>query len=117
MIVFRGFSTASLGMSDMTLDDCEVIFDKALNSSTEAEFCHSIEPLFKDYEILSLDWGRGSIFWRARIISDEPYANLSEVNYPSPQLAKLGRLNDSGAPCFYISARKETALAEVNCNC
>lgn len=98
----------------MTLDDCEVVFDKALASATEADFCYSIEPLFDEYEILSLDFGRGSIFWRARVIKDEPYTNLSEMGYPPAEYARVGRLNDPGKPCFYISARKETALAEAD---
>lgn len=97
----------------MNLDECEAIFDKALASNTEAEFCYAIEPLFKEYEILSLEFGRGSIFWRARLILDAPYTNLSEMDYPPAEYARVGRLNDLGKPCFYISARKETALAEV----
>lgn len=97
----------------MNLDECEAIFDSALASTTEAEFCYSIEPLFSEYEILSLEFGRGSIFWRARVISDAPYTNLSEMDYPPAKYARVGRLNDLGNPCFYISARKETALAEV----
>lgn len=97
----------------MNLDECEAIFDRALASTTEADFCYLIEPLFNEYEILSLEFGRGSIFWRARVISDAPYTNLSEMDYPPAEYAKLGRLNDPGAPCFYISARQETALAEV----
>jgi hypothetical protein len=100
-------------MSAMTLDECEKVFDAALSSTTESEFCLVIEPLFKEYEILSLEFGRGSIFWRARIIESAVYSNLSELDYPPPNLAKQGRLNDHGSPCFYISARKETALAEV----
>lgn len=97
----------------MNLDECEAIFDSALASKTEAEFCYSIEPLFREYEILSLEFGRGSIFWRARVISNAPYTNLSEIDYPPAEYARIGRLNDVGEPCFYISARKETALAEV----
>lgn len=97
----------------MNLDECEYIFDQALRSSSEAEFCHAINPLFEHYEILSLEFGRGSIFWRARLIESEPYSNLSEMDYPPAELSRAGRLNDRGSPCFYISATKETALAEI----
>ena len=97
----------------MNLDECDAVFDSALACNTEAEFCYSIEPLFKEYKILSLEFGRGSIFWRARVISNAPYKNLSEMGYPPAEYARIGRLNDLGEPCFYISARKETALAEV----
>lgn len=100
-------------MSGMTLDECEDIFDRALSSASEAAFCYCVEPLFAEYEIISLELGRGSIFWRARIIGSEPFATLSELSYPPPEHAKTGRLNDCGLPCFYISACQETALAEV----
>lgn len=97
----------------MNLDDCDRIFNHARESSTEAEFCHIIEPLFQYYPVLSVQLGRGSIFWRARIVEDDLYENVSDLGYPPAAFAKRGRLNDAGAPCFYISNRKETALTEV----
>ena len=97
----------------MTLNDCESIFDQALSSTSELAFCRAIEPLFKQYAILSLEFGRGSVFWRARLIKTDVYPNICDLDYPPPEHAKIGRLNDIGAPCFYISARKETALAEI----
>ncbi|NUY03545.1 RES family NAD+ phosphorylase [Paraburkholderia sp. JPY169] len=98
----------------MTLDDCDRIFDRALSSETEAEFCHAVAPLFDHYKILSLNWGTGSIFWRARIVQGTPFKNLIEMNYPPAHVARVGRLNDAGSPCFYVAARKETAIAEVD---
>jgi hypothetical protein len=100
-------------MSSMTLDDCDGIFKEAFCSATKAAFCHAVAPLFKHYEILSVDWGRGSIFWRARIIQSKPFENLSDMDYPPSHIARAGRLNDAGSPCFYVGARKETAIAEV----
>lgn len=100
-------------MRTTTLDDCERIFSHALSSESESAFCYAVQPLFREYEILSLELGRGSIFWRGRIIEDEAYQNLSQLDYPPPELAKQGRVNDRGVPCFYIAARKETALVEV----
>lgn len=97
----------------MTLDGCEEIFHQALSSESEAAFCHAVDPLFDEYEILSLQFGRGSIFWRARIVENEIYQNISDLDYPPARCARQGRLNDHGSPCFYIAARKETALAEV----
>jgi len=97
----------------MTLDDCEEIFHQAIRSQSESAFCHAVAPLFREYEILSLQFGRGSIFWRARLIDGESYPNISDLDYPPANFARQGRLNDGGAPCFYIAARKETALAEV----
>ncbi|WP_081081683.1 RES family NAD+ phosphorylase [Burkholderia stagnalis] len=98
----------------MTLDDCDRIFDRALGSAVESEFCHVVAPLFDHYKILSVDWGRGSIFWRARIVHDTTFKDLAEMNYPPPHVARVGRLNDAGSPCFYVSARKETAIAEID---
>lgn len=100
-------------MTTMVLDDCEKIFDHALSSESESAFCHAIAPLFEEYQILSLELGRGSMFWRARLIESEIYPNISDLGYPPPELAKQGRLNDRGAPCFYIATRKETALLEI----
>ena len=74
----------------MDLNECEKIFDKALSSESEPAFCHAIEPLFNEYEILSLEFGRGSIFWRARLIEDEIYPNISDLDYPPPEFAKQG---------------------------
>lgn len=100
-------------MEPMTLDDCEQIFHQALSSESESAFCHAVDPLFKEYEILSLVFGRGSMFWRARVIESEIYPNLSDLDYPPASFARQGRLNDRGSPCFYIATREETALAEV----
>lgn len=97
----------------MDLDDCDRIFDVARAAPDEASFCHVIEPLFRYYPILSIELGRGNIFWRARIIETEPYRNVDDLDYPPSTVAGLGRLNDRGTPCFYISSRRETALAEV----
>lgn len=97
----------------MYLDECESIFEKALSSNSESAFFHSIDPLFNEYKILSLEFGRGSIFWRARLIENDVYSNISDLDYPPPELAKQGRLNDRGVPTFYLAARKETALAEI----
>lgn len=98
----------------MDLDKCEFIFNTATTSKSEYDFYKSVEPLFDKYEIISIELGRGTIFWRARIIEDEIYKNLREIDYPPPEFAKQGRLNDRNQPCFYIATRPETALAEVN---
>src|SRR5690606_7964399 len=83
-------------------------------STNEAEFLHIIQPLFTFYKILSVGIGRGKVLWRARVINDAPYPNISELSYPPSHLAGLGRLNDLGSPCFYVASREDTAIAEVN---
>ncbi|HCR1216135.1 TPA: RES family NAD+ phosphorylase [Pseudomonas aeruginosa] len=97
----------------MTLDDCESIFNEALKCTTEAQFCHAIAPLWDHYEILSVELGRGSVYWRGRTYSDNHYNSVSELKYPPAHLAGLGRLNDKGTPLFYAATSKETALAEI----
>lgn len=98
----------------MNLDDCEKIFSNTLASKTESEFAFEINPIWDKYEILSLGFGRGSIYWRARLVEDEIYTNIDELKYPSKEKAKLGRLNEIGKPCFYAATTRETALAEVD---
>lgn len=98
----------------MNTEECEKLFSKAMKSSSETEFFHSIDPLFSEYGILSIELGRGSTFWRARKINDEIYPNIDDLNYPPPEIVNIGRLNDKGIPFFYASADIETALAEVD---
>ncbi len=97
----------------MTLQEYDAIFNLALSSESENGFAAAIQPLFQEYELLSLQFGRANMFWRARIIDDAPYENVDQLDYPPANSARTGRLNDEGSPCFYVSARKETALAEV----
>ncbi len=98
----------------MNIEECEKLFSKAIKSSSESEFYYSIEPLFNDYEILSIELARGSTFWRARKIEDAIYTNVADLSYPPAEIASVGRLNDKGKPFFYISVDMETALAEVD---
>lgn len=98
----------------MDLDACESIFKESYASTSEADFLHLIQPLFSFYKILSVGIGRGKILWRARIIKDSTYPNISDLHYPPSHMAGLGRLNDLGSSCFYVASREETAIAEVN---
>lgn len=98
----------------MDIEECEKLFVRALQSKNEAEFCHLVDPLFHEYEVLSLELGRGSIYWRARVIKNGIFHELANLDYPPPEVSVRGRLNDEGDPFFYISANMETALAEVS---
>lgn len=98
----------------MNIEECEKLFSKSIESLSEAEFYYSVEPLFNEYDILSLEFGRGSIFWRARKIESDVYPNIEDLDYPPSEYTDPGRLNDKGEPFFYISVDMETALAEVN---
>jgi len=97
----------------MDLNSCDIVFDSALTSQSEAEFCYCISPLFDHYEIISIGLGRGNIFWRARVVEDTAWPNVSDLDYPPADKARRGRLNDAGAPCFYVAKDIETALLEI----
>jgi hypothetical protein len=97
----------------MNIEECEKIFSKAVKSDSESEFHYLIDPLFNEYEILSMELVRGSTYWRARKIENCIYSNIDDLGYPPPEFTKTGRLNDKGMPFFYMSLDMETALAEV----
>lgn len=97
----------------MDLDICDNIFESALLSQTEAEFCHRIAPLFDIYQILSVGLGRGNIFWRARSVSNTAWPSVDDLDYPPEGIAGQGRLNDAGSPCFYVAKDIKTALLEI----
>lgn len=99
----------------MNLDACERVFDDVLSSTTEAEFCHKISALFGLYEILSVGVGRASIYWRARLIGDQIWPSLFDLDYPPSEKARVGRLNDAKSPSFYVAGSIQTALCEVEC--
>lgn len=98
----------------MDLDSCEKIFDSALQSQTEAELCIRIAPLFDVYQILSVGLGRGNIFWRARPVEKNIWSSVNDLDYPPLGVARQGRLNDAGTPCFYVAKDIQTALLEVD---
>jgi hypothetical protein len=98
----------------MTLDDCEEIFSKALLSKSESEFVYEIDPLWSYYELLSVELGRGSIFWRARPVEEKIYPSVADLKYPPKNAARLNRLNEKGVSCFYAAKNIETALAEID---
>lgn len=97
----------------MNLDCCDRIFDSAFLSQTEAEFCHRVAPLFDTYEILSVGLGRGDIFWRARAVENAIWPKVNDLDYPPIGVARQGRLNDIGSPCFYVAKDIQTALLEI----
>ena len=97
----------------MDLDSCDNIFDSVLASQNEAEFCHHIAPLFDIYETLSVGLGRANIFWRARVVDGAKWPNVEDLDYPPPKVARQGRLNDVGSPCFYVAKDIQTALLEI----
>lgn len=98
----------------MELDQCDILFDKALCSKNKEEFSTAIDDLFSYYSILSVGLDRADIFWRARPANDATHKNVIDMKYPPKDIAGLGRLNDKGSPCFYAASNIETALLEID---
>lgn len=97
-----------------TLDRCEELIEKALASTTRDGFRIAVSSLLNAYKILSFGIGRSSTHWRARIIDNDRFSLLDEMDYPPANtISKPGRLNDAGEPYFYVSSNAETAVAEV----
>lgn len=98
----------------LTLDRCEELIEKALASSTREAFQHAVTPLLDEYKILSFGIGRSSTHWRARIIENDRFDLLEQIDYPPAHCIKRpGRLNDVGDPYFYVASTTETAVSEV----
>lgn len=98
----------------LTLDRCEELIDAALTATTRLDFQRAVLPLLEVYEILSFGIGRSSTHWRARIIENDRFDLLEQIDYPPAHLiTRPGRLNDIGDPYFYASSTAETAVAEV----
>ena len=98
----------------MSLDYCDTVFSKALAAEGESEFFHHIQALAPFYKILSVEVGRGKVYWRARKIADKPFNKVDDVIYPPAKNTNQGRLNDKYEPCLYVSKNMETALLEID---
>lgn len=96
----------------MNLDDLDFLFEEALRSSDD--FINHLRKVLDHYKVLSLEFERGSVFWRARKIHDNAYKHIDDLDYPPKHLVNYGRMNEKGCPFFYLASRKETALAEIN---
>jgi hypothetical protein len=97
----------------MNLEACDAEFENIASSRDSHAIRRSFQRLLEDHPDVNLGFGRGSIYWRARLSDQCGFACESEVGYPPPNLARAGRLNDAGVPCLYLSAKRETALAEI----
>ena len=75
--------------------------------------CHALQPLFDQYEVVSIELNRGSVFWRARFTEQSPWPSVAQMGYLPAEHTKPGRLNDENTPCLYAATREETALQEI----
>jgi hypothetical protein len=101
---------------ELTFDQCDDIFDRMLNCATEKEFLTNLDFLIPYYKFISVELGKGSMFWRARALPEGTprFNGLSEMSCPPAALVKEGRLNGALHPCLYLSNNRMTALAEIS---
>ncbi|VVE31429.1 hypothetical protein PIN31115_03651 [Pandoraea iniqua] len=73
-----------------------------------------IQRLVGAHPLLSLQWGPGQRFRRARRLSDDDAlpARVEEIAWRSG-VATQGRANPAGFPVIYLADRRETAFREV----
>lgn len=97
----------------MLLDECDRLFAEVRAASGSAAICHALHPLFEQYDVISIELNRGSVFWRARFAAHEPWPSVAHMSYPPAEHTKSGRLNDERTPCLYAATKEETALHEI----
>lgn len=99
---------------NLTLDACDELIQQALQADSREAFLLAATPLVASCDIISFGLVRHDTYWRARIIDQNRYDDLTEMIHPPPLLVKKpGRLNDVHEPYFYMSSTIETAVAEV----
>src|SRR5438045_9114240 len=97
----------------MPLDECDRLFSEVHAASGPAAICHALQPLFEQYDLISIELNRGSVFWRARFASHEAWPSVAQMSYPPAEHTRPGRLNDERTPCLYAATKEETALHEI----
>lgn len=97
----------------MNLRTLDRHFESVEKATSPAEVCHSLVPIFAAYQVVSLE-PEGFWYWRSRKTEGRPWETISEMSHPQPSIAKVGRLNDSGAPKLYAADNPATALLETN---
>jgi len=98
----------------MNLDDLDLLFEDASRSLNPTDFINHLEKALDYYQVLSFNFERGSVFWRARKIQTNFYKHIDDLSYPPKHLVNHGRINEKECPFFYLSSRRETSLAEIN---
>jgi hypothetical protein len=73
----------------------------------------SLRNPLKQYPNIGFSFGSRSIYWRAQHSSGPGFESERRIWHPPANMTRAGRLNDEGTPCLYLSAKPETALAEI----
>lgn len=99
-------------MTPLTLDAIDALVSE-IREGDASKRAAAIEKLVRIHEIINLELGRGSIFWRARLSQSSGFGNERDLSYPPHAFATAGRCNDPKEPSLYLSCRRETALSEI----
>lgn len=99
------------------LDQLLVAIDNFKTSST-AEKHKLIKQLVTQHATLSVAWGSGWRFKRARLLkpSEAIPKTVDEIIWRKHIPAAIGRANPAGFPILYLADRLDTALSEVKVN-
>ncbi|CCJ50999.1 RES family NAD+ phosphorylase [Bordetella parapertussis] len=72
-----------------------------------------IDELVEAHALLSVTWGEGWRFRRARILENISANHVQDFLWPPNALASAGRANKAGQSVMYLADRIETALREI----
>ncbi len=96
----------------MELARLGLLLNKFQQKSLE-ERCQIIDELVAAHALLSVAWGEGWRFRRARILKNISANYVQDFLWPPNALASAGRANKPGQPVMYLADRTETALREI----
>ncbi|MCV0398160.1 MAG: RES family NAD+ phosphorylase [Rhizobiaceae bacterium] len=83
-------------------------------SLPEAERRALLDRLIAAHPVVSMDWGSGWRFRRARLLGpDEIPGSVDEVIWRKGVPARIGRANSAGFQVLYLADRPDTAFQEV----
>ena len=91
----------------MNLDECDRIFAQIRDASSPSAVCHALTPLFDYYEVINIELNHGTVFWRARLTEEQPWAAVLEWGTPRPNARSLGVCTMKTCPAsMLLRARK-----------
>jgi hypothetical protein len=98
----------------MTLDQCEVIFEKVKSADSESALRAEYQALLAVYPVINYEPSGVATYWRGRRCeSSQGYDSTAALSYPPPALSRVGRLNAEGSPFFYATEHRETVFSEL----
>ncbi len=108
------WSSAMLDLKEVTFDECDRLFSEVEQDLSTQRIYAAMNRLFKIHTLLSVDLERGEIFWRGqKCPSAKGFDSVSRLNYPPPELTRVGRLNDLGQPLLYCATNPVTVFNEL----